>query len=106
MDIGKSSVRLLGGVAFGVMILLAGCAPEPTQPASLPQPRLAAAPATGACTNCGVITSVQSLSPTDYQVSIRLDNGSVQTIALPTQPAFQVGDRVQILSQPPTYPAY
>lgn len=107
MDIGKRSARIFGGLAFGVIILLAGCTPYQTQPApTLPQPRLAAAPASGACSSCGVITSVQSMSPTDYQVTIRLDNGSMQTIALPTQPAFQVGDRVQILSQPTTYSTY
>lgn len=98
--------RLSGGVALGISVLLAACSTQPYETqAPLPQPRLAAAPAT-ACSNCGVITAIQTLSPSDYQVTVRLDNGSVQTIAQSTQPAFQVGDRVQILSQPGTYPPY
>lgn len=96
--------KLIGGLALGVVTLFAACTTEPYQAATpLPQPTLVAAPTTTACSNCGVITTIQTLSPTDYQVTVRLDNGSVQTIQLPAQPAFQVGDRVEIMSQPAGY---
>lgn len=101
----KHTTRILTGVALGVCGLLAGCAPEAyynSPPPPPPQPALTAAPVTGACNSCGAITSVQALAPNDYQVTIRLDNGSVETIHQAAQPAFQVGDRVQVLTQ--TYP--
>lgn len=100
-------VKLSGGIALGITALLAACSTQPYQAGTpLPQPTLAAAPTTTACSNCGVITTIQTLSPTDYQVTVRLDNGSVQTIRQSTQPMFQVGDRVQIVSQSGAYSPY
>ncbi|HET8700385.1 MAG TPA: hypothetical protein VFL97_01820, partial [Nitrococcus sp.] len=67
------------------------------------QPALTAAPSTS-CSACGTITSItESSSPYGgggYRVAIHLDNGQNTTIVQSTRPAFNVGDRVQILNQP------
>ncbi|HEX5314068.1 MAG TPA: hypothetical protein VFX38_04055 [Gammaproteobacteria bacterium] len=85
-------------LAMAAFALLGACVVEPT-----PQPQsqlvLTAAPTTGTCTSCGVITSVQTVEPADYRVTIRMDTGDMRTLDQAQQPAFQVGDRVQIVTR-------
>lgn len=97
MNVANYSRRLLSGLAIGSLTLLAACVVEP--PAQPPQSALAAAPTTGTCTACGVISSIQSVSATDYRVMIRMDTGTTRTLDQVQQPAFQVGDHVQILTR-------
>lgn len=101
MELARNTARLLGGVALGSAIMLAGCVAEPYPQQQL---ALASAPA-GACNSCGVITAIQGVYPDDYRVTLRMDNGGIQTLDQETQPAFRVGDRVEILSRTAT-PAY
>ncbi|MGH8426528.1 MAG: hypothetical protein ACRES7_00915 [Gammaproteobacteria bacterium] len=98
MDIANYGKRLLGGVAIGSMSLLTACVVQSAPP---PAPALAltAAPTTAPCASCGVITSIQAIAPSDYRVSIRLDTGAMETLDQAQQPAFRVGDRVQILQR-------
>ncbi|MGH8161970.1 MAG: hypothetical protein ACRESR_07505 [Gammaproteobacteria bacterium] len=87
---------LVVAAALGAAGVLSGCVVRPAVP---PTPRYAitAAPTSAPCNSCGTITSIQAESPTGYVVTIRMDDGTVRTVRQTKQPAFQVGDRVQLL---------
>ncbi|MGH8307513.1 MAG: hypothetical protein ACRER0_04495 [Gammaproteobacteria bacterium] len=102
MDIANYSKKLLAGLALGSVALLAACVVRPVP--QQPQVALTAAPTSGTCSNCGVITSIQSVSASDYRVIIRMDSGTTQTLDQAHQPAFRVGDHVQILNRTPPPP--
>lgn len=102
----KSSHMLLAGVLASSSFGLIGCYPNRTTTAYETQPALTAAPSSD-CSSCGTITSIDRSGGTyggtssgAYRVTVRLDNGQDETITQSTQPAFRVGDRVQILNQP------
>ena len=73
-------------------------------PIASSRPEVAAAPAT--CAQCGVVESVKTAGAetakgvtdsTPYRVSIRMDDGSTRSIALPSAAGYAVGDRVRVL---------
>ena len=93
---------VLAGVLACSAVALIGCYPNNTTTSYETQPALTAAPSAD-CSGCGTITSIDHSSDIysgGYQVTVRLDNGQDQVISQSTQPAFRVGDRVQILNQP------
>lgn len=90
-------------ILLGSLSTLSGCyAPYSAPPAEV-QPTLTSAPSAN-CTACGTITAIKSVENA-YQVTVRMDNGRLETITQATQPAFRVGDRVQIVNQPVAPPA-
>lgn len=95
----KSSHMLLAGVLASSSFALVGCYPNKTTTTSYEtQPALTTAPSAD-CSACGTIMAINN-SNGAYQVTVRLDNGQDETITQSTQPAYRVGDRVQILNQP------
>jgi hypothetical protein len=73
-------------------------------PIASSRPGVAAAPAP--CVACGVVESVKTVAAriphdakdsTRYTVSIRMDDGSTRSIALPSAAGYAVGDRVRVL---------
>ena len=99
MDIAKQGRILLGSAVIGSASLLSACVVQAPPPQPAPQLVLAAAPSAGPCNSCGVISSIQVVNPSDYRVTIHMDTGAMQTLDQPQQPAFQVGDRVQVLKR-------
>lgn len=95
MNIARNTARVLGAAIIGSTVLLTACVVEPRAPET--QPALASAPTSESCDGCGTITAVRSVSANDYRVTLRMDDGGVRTINLNQQPAFQVGDHVQLL---------
>jgi hypothetical protein len=90
--------------------------PRPTAPkyATAPSPEPAKAPAgpnytrdelaarpsyerssQDVCVNCGAIISVASAGP-DWEVRVRFDDGSSETLRYPERPRLRVGDRVHL----------
>jgi hypothetical protein len=47
------------------------------------------------CVNCGAIISVASAGP-DWEVRVRFDDGSSETLRYPERPRLRVGDRVHL----------
>jgi hypothetical protein len=90
--------------------------PRPTAPkyATTPSPQPASAPARpnytrdelaarpsserssqDLCVNCGAITSITSVGP-DWEVRVRFDDGSSETLRYPDRPRLRAGDRVHL----------
>jgi hypothetical protein len=47
------------------------------------------------CVNCGAITSIGSAGP-DWEVRVRFDDGSTETLRYPERPSLRIGDRVHL----------
>ena len=47
------------------------------------------------CVNCGAILSIAPMGP-DWEVRVRFDDGSGETLRYPERPSFRIGDRVHI----------
>ena len=65
------------------------------------------APGRAACVHCGVVESVRVVADeiekdvnksTLYRVTVRMDDGSMRSISLPSAPGYAVGDRVRVLN--------
>jgi hypothetical protein len=99
MNIAQYGKTLAGAAVIGSAALLGACVSTapPSSPPAQPSYAISAAPTNGACKSCGVITAIHEMSPSGYSVTLKMDNGSTRTVNLTSQPAFQVGDRVQIL---------
>ncbi|MGH8272857.1 MAG: hypothetical protein ACRES9_01170 [Gammaproteobacteria bacterium] len=97
MNIATYGKTIFGAAVLGSAGLLGACVVSPPPNPPPPSYAIAAAPTNQACKSCGVIESIQAQRPRDYQLTITMDNGTTRTIDLTQQPAFQVGDRVQIL---------
>lgn len=89
-------------ILLGSLTVLAGCYPPYSTPPAEVQPTLTSAPSAN-CTACGTITAIKSVENA-YQLTVRLDDGRLETITQTAQPTFRVGDRVQILNRPVPQP--
>lgn len=52
-------------------------------------------PARAVCVNCGVVASIRS-GDIDWEVRVRFDDGSAETLRYPDRPRLRVGDRVHL----------
>ncbi len=100
MNIISTGKVLTAAATLGAAVILGGCVVAPPPQPQTHQYALTAAPTNKACQSCGVVTSV-NLSSSVYSVSIHMDDGSTRTVHQRKQPAFQVGDRVQVLVRKP-----
>lgn len=100
MNIISTGKILTGAIALCAPIILGGCIVAPPSQPQTDRYALTAAPTNKACQSCGVVSSVD-LSSNVYRVIIQMDDGSVRTVDQQNQPAFQVGDRVQVLVRQP-----
>ena len=52
-------------------------------------------PTRNVCVNCGAILSIAPAGP-DWEVRVRFDDGSGETLRYPERPSFRIGDRVHL----------
>jgi len=65
---------------------------------------VAAKPLDRGCRDCGVVVAVKQLelkgkaakTPSQYQIRVRMSDGSVRTVTYTTAPAWKAGDRVRL----------
>jgi len=95
------------GAAVAVLVFgaLAAAALTGMLPIASSRPEYATPPAikTAGCAHCGVVESVRVAeknvkNSTRYRVTVRMDDGSMRSVSLPTAPGYAVGDRVRVLN--------
>jgi hypothetical protein len=47
------------------------------------------------CVNCGAVLSIAPMGP-EWEVRVRFDDGSGETLRYPERPSFRIGDRVHL----------
>ena len=66
---------------------------------------VAAKPLDRGCLDCGVVIAVRQLelksrreAPSQYQIRVRMSDGSERTVTYTNPPAWKAGDRVRLLN--------
>jgi hypothetical protein len=90
-------------VALGAIAAIASRLPalDSNRPAPV---AVASKPLDRGCADCGVVTAVKELQlkgkdrqlTRQYQVRVRMSDGSVKTLTTDTAPAWKAGDRVRL----------
>ena len=50
--------------------------------------------ARGLCVNCGTVTSITALEAGEWDVHVRFEDGSTETLRYRTRPGLRIGQRV------------
>ena len=94
-----AAAAVLGSGALGAAALTG------MLPLTSSRPERAAEPVieTVGCAHCGIVESVRVAgknvkNSTLYRVTVRMDDGSVRSVSLPSAPGYAVGDRVRVLN--------
>ena len=90
-------------VALGAIATIASRLPAADSNRQAPV-AMASRPLDRGCTDCGVVTAVKEVQlkgkdrqlTRQYQVRIRMSDGSVKTLITDTAPAWKAGDRVRL----------
>jgi hypothetical protein len=99
-----ASVLFIGlGTIAAITAYLSRSAPEGGHPRQVPV-AVASKPVDRACRDCGVVVSVKELQlkgrtakqTRQYQVRVRMSDGSERTVTYSTEPAWKAGDRVRL----------
>jgi hypothetical protein len=99
-----ASVLFVGlGAIAGITAYLSRSTPEGAPSREVPV-AVAAKPIDRGCRDCGVVVSVKQLQlksrttkqTSQYQVRVRMSDGSERTVTYTTPPAWKAGDRVRL----------
>lgn len=90
-------------VALGAIALIASRLPAADSGNPIPV-AVASKPLDRGCGDCGVVTAVKEVQlkgkdrrlTRQYQVRVRMSDGSVKTLTTDTAPAWKAGDRVRL----------
>ena len=93
------------GTIAGIAAYLSKSTGEAGAPRSVPV-AVAAKPIDRGCPDCGVVVAVKELqlkgkaakAPSQYQVRVRMSDGSERTVIYTSAPAWKAGDRVRLLN--------
>jgi len=101
-----ASVIFVGlGTIAGIAAYLSRSTGEAAGPRDVPV-AVAAKPIDRGCRDCGVVIAVKRVelkgkaakSPSQYQVRVRMSDGSERTVTYTSAPAWKAGDRVRLLN--------
>jgi len=68
---------------------------QPVPASKLAQPRVVTAPTD--CRDCGVVESMRAVeNSADYEIRVRMNDGTYRTLYERTRPAFTVGQKVRV----------
>jgi hypothetical protein len=99
-----ASVLFVGlGAIAGITAYVSRSASEGAHPRDVPV-AVAARPVDRACRDCGVVVSVKELQlksrtakqTRQYQVRVRMSDGSERTVTYSSPPAWKAGDRIRL----------
>ena len=90
-------------VALGAIAVIASRLPAADSSNQIPV-AVASKPLDRGCADCGVVTAVKEVQlkgkdrrlTRQYQVRVRMSDGSVKTLTTDTAPAWKAGDRVRL----------
>jgi hypothetical protein len=104
-----SAVASVIFVALGAIAGIAAYLSKPSGDGAGPRDvpvAVAAKPVDRACPDCGVVIAVKRVelkskaakAPSQYQVRVRMSDGSERTVTYTSAPAWKAGDRVRLLN--------